>query len=473
MGVAEGPTGNGHHQSRKNMTAMVDGALDRIRREVALQREKSNSMCRLQTAHNWSEEKERVEYDDPHISFFWKAHTATVLIFLILGLIYVGVIEDPNTHDAEFNRKKGVYAALFFWVSAGMTIMPDGPFLRPHPLIWRAAFAVSIVYELFLIYTLCQAPGDARALLKFFDEDLGEPIPEKDYGGGCLLYDPDVPEDPYHNIWDKMDVFVFSHLFGYFCKTLIFRDWWLTTVISVMFEFLEYSLEHQLPNFSECWWDHWILDVIVCNAGGTVIGLLTLRFLSIKSYNWRGLYNIPTYRGKIKRIVAQFSPHGWIEFTWNPLSSLERWLAVIGIIFMFLLTELSTFYLKFVLWVPPEHWIHGVRLGFLLLWGAVALRESFQLLDDPDFDKLGRQSWMLLCIVCTEVLICVKFGWETISIPLPRYIAFCWLAFGFGLLAYTLVKFVLFKPTMLKEPEKELVVDHGSPVRGDSTKKRL
>ena len=25
MGAAEGPTGNGHHQSRKNMTAMVDG----------------------------------------------------------------------------------------------------------------------------------------------------------------------------------------------------------------------------------------------------------------------------------------------------------------------------------------------------------------------------------------------------------------------------------------------------------------
>lgn len=34
------------------------------------------------------------------------------------------------------------------------------------------------------------------------------------------------------------------------------RDWWTCTVVSVMFEFLEYSLEHQLPNFSECWWDH-------------------------------------------------------------------------------------------------------------------------------------------------------------------------------------------------------------------------
>ena len=60
-----------------------------------------------------------------------------------------------------------------------MTIMPDGPFLRPHPAIWRLkiilrifylitllnnrvtcvfrlAFAVSIFYELLLIYILHQ-----------------------------------------------------------------------------------------------------------------------------------------------------------------------------------------------------------------------------------------------------------------------------------------------------------------------------
>lgn len=39
-------------------------------------------------------------------------------------------------------------------------------------------------------------------------------------------------------------------------QTLMIRDWWTCTIVSVMFEFLEYSLEHQLPNFSECWWDH-------------------------------------------------------------------------------------------------------------------------------------------------------------------------------------------------------------------------
>ena len=58
----------------------------------------------------------------------------------------------------------------------------------------------------------------------------------------------------------------------------------------------------------------------------------------LQEYYWRGLYEIPTYRGKIKRIIAQFSPHGWIEFQWNPLSSAERWIAILCIIGVFLVT---------------------------------------------------------------------------------------------------------------------------------------
>ena len=78
-------------------------------------------------------------------------------------------------------------------------------------------------------------------------------------------------------------------------------------------------------------------------------------------------------------------------------------------------------------------------------------------LDDPDCDKLGRQTWVVIAIVCTEFLICVKFGWHTITKPLPRYIGMWWIAGLVGLLVYTLVKFELFKPTKLPKPEKEQV----------------
>jgi phosphatidylserine synthase 2 len=445
-----------------NAKNVMDSAIERIKKEVALQREKSEDMCHLKTAHNWTEEKEKRVQDDDVPSYFWRAHTGTVLIALICCLVYIALIETP-IEDTVHNGKRGFLAALFFWVTLGMTIMPDGPFIRPHPALWRLAFAVSIFYELLLIYVLFQTPADARKLMKYVDKDLGEPIPEKDYGGTCRVYDHDFPADPWHNVKDKMDIFIVAHMFGYWCKTLIFRDWWLTTVISVMFEFLEYSLEHQLPNFSECWWDHWILDVLLCNAVGTILGVYTLRWLSMKEYNWRGLWNIPTYRGKIKRIIAQFSPHGWIEFEWNPLSSFERWVACVCIIAGFLVAELNTFYLKFVMWVPPEHLLNPVRLMFILLWGSVGLREIFQLLDDPNCDQLGRQSWVLSSIIATEFLICIKFGWDTISKPLPKHIAVWWVI-GFGLVfVYTVVKFYLLKPNRIPRPEKEQVMVGSRP----------
>lgn len=109
---------------------------------------------------------------------------------------------------------------------------------------------------------------------------LGRRLEEKSYGNACLIYDPSMPEDPFHNVWSKLDMFVPTHFFGWWLKTIVLRDWWLCTVISIMFEILEYTLEvslvgregtldkriyicfffkfwqHQLPNFSECWWDH-------------------------------------------------------------------------------------------------------------------------------------------------------------------------------------------------------------------------
>ena len=109
-----------------------------------------------------SAEKERIDFDDKTLSYFWRAHTFTVLLFLIGCLIYVGVIEDPLEHNTEYNSRRGLLAALFFWVALGMTIMPDGPFLRPHPALWRFAFAVSIVYQLLLIFILFQSPNTTR-----------------------------------------------------------------------------------------------------------------------------------------------------------------------------------------------------------------------------------------------------------------------------------------------------------------------
>lgn len=395
------------------------------------------------TAHNWEEEKNKNKdiQDDGTMTFFWQAHTLTVLVIFSCILIYVAVFE-VQSDDHDYNMKRGVTAMGLAFLLFGVTQTPDGVFRRPHPAFWRLILCLSYLYELALVYLLFQTVDDARQLMRHLDKSLGKPLPEKSYGGDCIIYDPSKP-DPWHNLWDKMDGFVPTHFFGWWLKTLVIRDWWFCLVISVMFEVLEYTLEHQLPNFSECWWDHWIMDALICNGLGIYLGMKTLNYLSMKPYHWRGMWNIPTYRGKMKRLALQFTPYSWTDFNWRPTSSLIRWLAVLGIIVIFLLAELNTFYLKFVLWIPPEHYLNLTRLVFFLFLGAASLRETFQYLDDPEPIKFGRQSWMILAIVITELLVTIKFDFATISKPLPKHIAYFWILGFMGLVAYTVWKFYI------------------------------
>ncbi|XP_058858030.1 phosphatidylserine synthase 2 isoform X1 [Acipenser ruthenus] len=382
-------------------------------------------------------------FDDGTNTFFWRAHTVTVLFILTCALGYVTLLEE-TPQDTAYNTKRGIVASILVFLCFGVTQAKDGPFSRPHPAYWRFWLCVSVVYELFLIFILFQTVHDGRQFMKFIDPKLGVPLPEKGYGGNCLLYDPGDKTDPFHNIWDKMDGFVPAHFIGWYIKTLVIRDWWMCMIISVMFEFLEYSLEHQLPNFSECWWDHWLMDVVFCNGFGIYCGMKTLKWLSMKTYQWQGLWNIPTYKGKIKRIAFQFTPYSWVKFEWKPASNLRRWLAVCGIIFVFLLAELNTFYLKFVLWMPPEHCLVLLRLVFFVNVGGVAMREIYDFMDDPKFyKKLGQQAWMVAAITVTEFLIVVKYDPNTLMLPLPFHVTQCWILGILVILTWTIWRFFI------------------------------
>ncbi|GFR70841.1 phosphatidylserine synthase [Elysia marginata] len=382
-----------------------------------------------------------------------RAHTITALFIFSAILLYVAVFEEPSL-DTDYNAKRGLFAICLAFLLFGVINSPDGPFIRPHPVFWRLVLCMSILYELALVFLLFQSVSDARNLLKHFDPELGKPLPEKDYGGNCLIYDSNHT-NPWHNVEDKLDGFVMSHFVGWWLKTLILRDWWLCTVLSIMFEILEYTLETQLPNFSECWWDHWLMDALLCNGGGIYVGMKTLNWLSMKPYHWRGMWNIPTYSGKLKRLAEQFTPYSWTDYDWKPTASLKRWLAMLGVISMFLLAELNTFYLKYVMWVPPEHYLCLGRLAFFLFMGAAAMREVFQYLDDPNCKKFGRQSWIIAAIIITELLISMKFDFEVMTKPIPTHMAIFWVVGLIGLVVWTMVKFYVLKDVKHDIPEQE------------------
>lgn len=394
------------------------------------------------TAHDWEEEKNLAKdfFDDGTMTFFWNAHTCLCLFVFACTLFYVAVLE-TDTFSSEYNMKRGLCAAFLVFVLFGVLHTPDGPFRRPHPAFWRLVLCLSICYELLLVLVLFQNVEDARQWLRYLDPRLGRPLEEIDYGGNCIIYDDSEPNDPWHNVRAKMDVFVLVHFFGWWFKTLIVRDYWLCNVLSFAFEVMEYTLEHQLPNFHECWWDHWIMDFLVCNMAGIWLGMKTLHYLSIKPYHWRGMWKIAGYRKKLHRVILQFTPHRWTDFDWRPTGSLKRWLGTLALCAVILLAELNAFYLKYLLWIHPSHTLCLTRLSFAILWGGPAIYEYFQFMDDPNCKRLGRQAWMFCCIIITELLIVLKFGWETVTKPLPRHIATFWILSIFTLALWTFLRF--------------------------------
>lgn len=134
---------------------------------------------------------------------------------------------------------------------------PDTLIKRPHPIFWRMLLAALSLYAMFLVYILLQPLNEGRKVFKFFDPKLGEPLPEKGYADDCRIFTPENPNSSIANIWDAVfDVHFMAHLLGWWFKMMIIRDVKMCWICSIVFELLEVTFRHWLPNFWECWWDH-------------------------------------------------------------------------------------------------------------------------------------------------------------------------------------------------------------------------
>lgn len=58
-------------------------------------------------------------------------------------------------------------AGLFLVISA--MAFPNGPFIRPHPILWRVVFGISVIYTLILQLALFQNYKDVKLVLSWFD----------------------------------------------------------------------------------------------------------------------------------------------------------------------------------------------------------------------------------------------------------------------------------------------------------------
>ncbi|KAH7919004.1 PSS-domain-containing protein [Leucogyrophana mollusca] len=373
------------------------------------------------------------EKNDTSIEFFYKPITLTTLSFGLAALAYIAMTQDV-LEEGRDKRRVGVYAAVASFLVFSMIQFRDGPFIRPHPAFWRVVLGVNLLYELALVFLLFQDLHSARQMMTLLDPTLNVPLPEKSYAENCEL--------TAHNIWNALDIFCVAHALGWFGKAMILRDYWFCWILSIAFEFAEYSLQHQLPNFAECWWDHWILDVLLCNWLGTYLGIKTCQYLEVKPYEWRGLRQTRGLRSKARRVLSQFSPHDWTAFKWEGTGSFLHYFTVVLLLAVFLAAELNPFYLKSLLWMEPDHPIIILRLAFIFLCALPAVRELYQYINSPRKAKrMGQHVWLLLATVLTELLVITKWSKGQFEAPLPLHIKWAWSIGGILLVLYPAVRF--------------------------------
>ena len=62
-----------------------------------------------------------------------------------------------------------------------------------------------------------------------------------------------------------MDVYLIGHFLGWIVKALLVRHYGVLLLMSFTWEVTELVFAHLLP-FSECWWDTFILDLLITNG---------------------------------------------------------------------------------------------------------------------------------------------------------------------------------------------------------------
>jgi len=327
-----------------------------------------------------------------------------------------------SSGDFQQDSRKALWVIIFTFLGFGALFLPDSIFRRPHPIFWRLIQAASILYLFFVLFVLFQEREQARNFLKFFDPNLGKPLPEKSYADKCELTQSSFPYINLDNFINSIDFYLTAHLLGWFFKTLIVRDVKLCWFLSIFFEFLEITFRHWLPNFWECWWDQLILDVLICNGMGIWLGSITCQFFEMKNYKWVSKGN------KILNLkfLDYFQPNIWVKHDWNIFKSTKRFLNVLWYIIFLNLVDLSHFFMKYILWLPQTHDLLHVRIYIWVFLAMISTREYYEYIIEDTPKRFGHFLWVSHVVLLSEWMIIYKFSGGVFTAPFPDYVTYSW-----------------------------------------------
>lgn len=265
-------------------------------------------------------------------------------------------------------------------------------YITPRNLLFWLIAAPTVILNIIL---LNKSNDEGRLFMVNIDKSLGVAIPELSYVDDCS------------DVMGKLiDPFVVAHLGGWFVFTLSSRDWRLTAFFFTLDELLELWWRDAYPNFSECWWDSLILDMLACNLVGALLAQWLITKLGGEIRDW--FQDITTdYRRlaffanvTVFRIAMFYSLFGFKWALWIPSGHLINVYRPIAYLLMLELALESTY--NFLRYKTP---IQG---------GHVFLLYAFAGLDLAVANKFGyyekivqTTSWLGCVVFCMFVMICL------------------------------------------------------------------
>ncbi len=220
-------------------------------------------------------------------------------------------------------------------------------------LFKKLAYFSGCLYSLLLILMLLSPKEDIQSVVEIWDPTVKHTMIEKDYARDCFINFFTDFERAKQSVEEILyDPFFLCHFLGYVPFTFLFRDYTTLWIKSVVFELVEISLQHHMGNFKECWWDHYIVDVLVCNAAGI--------FLGMKLIQWMGFRTFPNI---ITRKLLQ-----------NPWKMLQS----MFLIWMLLHNEMMSFYNKYIFNIEAFHSINVARLIIMACFGYAGSQDYYE-----------------------------------------------------------------------------------------------
>eukprot|EP00112_Aurelia_sp_Birch-Aquarium-sp1_P001846 Seg120.6 transcript_id=Seg120.6/GoldUCD/mRNA.D3Y31 product="Phosphatidylserine synthase 1" protein_id=Seg120.6/GoldUCD/D3Y31 len=400
------------------------------------QRIRTYSSCSCPSSDE-HENLDEQKVEDVTIDFLYRPRTITMMIALTAGLLYRAFMRDydANQHD---NFMQGIIAVVVVFAFLSLLICPNGPFVRPHPAVWRLVLGFGIMYLLFLTFVLFQSYQDVREMMIFLDPSLKNSGPDTEvYANDCELR--------WELIWHRTDTFVIAHFIGWVVKAIMIRHAGILWLLSIMWEVTEIAFSHLLENFKECWWDSLVLDIMICNGLGIHFGLYLCKKLEMRKYYWESIKDIRGTSKKIKRAVLQFTPASWTHVSWmDPKSTYMRYFAICQLCIMWQISELNTFLLKHIFMVPTKHPVNLYRLILICLMTAPVMRQYYIYVTDTRTKRLGTQCWVFIFVTLLEALVCIRHGMNLFSNTDMLKIA-SWIAFQFIISCFTVYLMVLWR----------------------------